>query len=150
MMFLTGCGAVKNQPTVILSDSTRVEYRDRIIRDTVEFEIPKIIEKRVTEDTLSVIENEYARTQAIVYDGKLYHDLQTKPAIIKVPVVMEVHDTLIVQKQSETLTEYVEVEKKLSFFQRLFIWSGKLTLAIMLLAAIYFIAKAIYKAKFLH
>ena len=150
MMFLTGCGAVKHQPTVIYRDSVRTEYRDRIVRDTVEFELPVIIEKYVTTDTLSVIENEYARTAAVVHDGFLSHDLQIKPKVLKVPVAVEVHDTLVVQKKAETVTEYVEVERKLTLFQKLFIWAGKIAFGVALIAAIFFIARAIYKSQTSH
>lgn len=122
---LISCGC----PRVITGhdqkDSVRIEYRERIVRDTVEYEMPVIVEKHITDDTLSVIENDYAKTTAVVHDGRLSHDLQTKPAVIKVPVAVPVHDTTYIERKAETITETVEVEKELTFFQMLFIALGK-------------------------
>ena len=55
--------------------------------DTVFLEVPKIVEKIVTADTVSVLENEYAKSEASVSDGLLAHSLETKP--IQQPVEVE-------------------------------------------------------------
>lgn len=128
-------------PAVESHDNVRVEYRDRIIRDTVEYELPVIIEKRITDDTLSVIENEYARTAAVVHDGKLSHDLRTKPAVIRVPVFTEVHDTLVVCEKGETITQTVEVEKKFTWWQQLKMKLGGVAFALLACAIIYIVWK---------
>ena len=47
--------------------------------DTVYLEVPKIVEKVVTKDTVSVLENEFAKSAASVSDGLLAHSLETKP-----------------------------------------------------------------------
>lgn len=149
-MILTGCGAAKHQPTVIYRDSTRVEYRDRIVRDTVEYKLPVLVEKHVTDDTVSVIENEYAKSVAVVHDGKLSHDLRTLPAIIRIPVAVEVHDTTYIEKKAEVITETVEVERKLTFMQKAFIGAGKLATVLLVLAALFFVARFFLKGKLLH
>ena len=120
-----GCGVFRHQPTVVYRDSTHVEYRDHIVRDTVEFELPVIIEKYITTDTLSVIENEYARSAAVVHDGFLSHDLQLKPKVFRIPVAVEVRDTLIREKMGETVIKVQEVEKKLTKWQSMQMWLGK-------------------------
>ena len=47
--------------------------------DTVFLEVPKIVEKVVTKDTVSVLENEFAKSAASVSGGLLAHSLETKP-----------------------------------------------------------------------
>ncbi|MDE6146500.1 MAG: hypothetical protein K2G18_00385 [Bacteroidales bacterium] len=47
--------------------------------DTVYLEVPQIVEKVVTKDTVSVLENEFAKSAASVSDGLLAHSLETKP-----------------------------------------------------------------------
>lgn len=144
------CGCAVTKPTIATSDSVRIEYRERIVRDTVEYELPVIIEKHITDDTLSVIENKYAKTTAVVRNGRLSHDLQTKPAKIQVPVAVEVHDTTYVEKSAETSTEIVEVERELTAFQKYFIWSGKVFTLLMFLAAMYLTIRLVYKSRIVH
>lgn len=115
-----GCGALKKQqPTVIIRDSIRTEYRDRIVRDTVNYEIPVEVEKVITRDTTSHLENRLAASDAVVSNGFLSHSLRTKAgAVVKVPVEVVVRDTVVVQKAAEIRTETIEVEKPLSWWQR--------------------------------
>lgn len=115
-----GCGALKKQqPTVIIRDSIRTEYRDRIVRDTINYEIPVEVEKVITRDTTSHLENRLAASDAVVSNGFLSHSLRTKAgAVVKVPVEVVVRDTVVVQKAAEIRTETVEVEKPLSWWQR--------------------------------
>lgn len=96
--------------------TTIIEYRDRVVHDTTTVEIPKEVEKIVTKDTTSHLENTYAKSDAIVSGGFLTHSLESKPQIIKVPVEVHVTDTLY--KESEIYTEYVPVEKPLSWWQK--------------------------------
>ena len=85
--------------------------------DTVFLEVPKIVEKIVTADTVSVLENEYAKSEASVSDGLLAHSLETKP--IQQPVEIQ---TKIVYRDSVifkdvVVYETVEVEKELTGWQ---------------------------------
>ena len=95
-------------------DSVRVEYRDRIIHDTTTFTVEKEIEKIVTRDTSSHLENSWAKSDALVSEGFLHHSLESVPQIIKVPYEVVVTDTLIIEK----LTEPQYVEKPLTWWQR--------------------------------
>ena len=112
------CVCKKGQPTVIVRDSIRVEYRDRIVRDTINYEIPVEIEKVITRDTASHLENRLAASDAIVSNGFLSHSLRTKAQTIYIPVETHVTDTLIIQKEAEIRTETIEVEKPLTWWQR--------------------------------
>ena len=106
-------------PKVIEHVTTKIEYRDRIVHDTATVEVPYEVEKIVTKDTISHLENTYAKSDAVVSKGFLSHSLESKPQIIRVPVEVHVTDTL--WKESEVITEIkeVKVEKPLSWFKKL-------------------------------
>jgi hypothetical protein len=111
LMMLAGCS-----PKVIVQKETITEYRDRLVHDTTTVEIPYEVEKVVTKDTASHLENTYAKSDAIVSGGLLSHSLESRPQIIKVPVEVHVTDTLV--KKAEIRTETIEVEKPLSWWQK--------------------------------
>ena len=115
---IASCGICKPKTVIEYRDSVRVEYRDRIIHDTATFEIPVIVEKNVTKDTVSHLENPYAKSDAVVSEGLLWHTLETKPQTIAKPIKVRVTDTLYVEKASETIVKEVEVEKPLTWWQQ--------------------------------
>lgn len=144
-IILSSCGVCKHEPKIEYRDSIRIEYRDRIIHDTATFEIPVIVEKNVTRDTSSHLENPYAKSDAVVSEGFLWHSLESIPQTIQVPVEVEVHDTTYIEKASETVyvTEYKE--KDLSWWQTLKIGAFWWLLAALLLTNIKPIIKLIKK-----
>ena len=111
LMMLAGCS-----PKVIVQKEVVTEYRDRIVHDTTTVEIPLEVEKVVTRDTASHLENTYAKSDAVVSGGLLSHSLESNPQIIRIPVEVHVTDTLY--KEAEIRTETVEVEKPLSWWQK--------------------------------
>lgn len=112
---LASCGICKPKPVIEYRDSVRVEYRDRIVHDTATFEIPVIVEKNVTRDTSSHLENPYAKSDAVISDGFLWHSLESIPQTIEAPVEVHVTDTLIIEKEAQVIKK--EVEMKLSWWQ---------------------------------
>ena len=118
LMMLTCCGVSKPKVVVEYRDSVRVEYRDRIVRDTVRYEVEKEVEKIVTRDTVSHLENRWAKSDASVSGGFLSHSLSSIPRIIEIPVEHIVTDTLIVQKEAQISTQTKYVEKSLTWWQR--------------------------------
>lgn len=116
ILVVASCGILKPKPVIEYRDSIRVEYRDRVVHDTATFEIVREVEKVVTRDTVSHLENTYAKSDAVVSDGFLSHSLESIPQIIRIPVEVRVTDTLIVEKHSEATV--VEVEKKLFWWQK--------------------------------
>ena len=108
--------ATSCSPKIVYKTETKIEYRDRVVHDTTTVEIPKEIEKIVTKDTVSHLENKYAKSDAMVSDGLLYHSLESIPQIIKVPVEVHVTDTLY--KESQVIEKEVKVEKPLSGCQK--------------------------------
>ena len=127
---LTGCAAPRKATSTSNEqqrDSVRIEYRERtvLVPDTVFVEIPAQSAERTTPDSISHLENDFSESTAkINQDGSLYHDLKTKPQTKPVPVQKEVQqrDSVRVEYRdrtvTETVVETVEVEKKLSLFQK--------------------------------
>lgn len=132
VLFVVGLSSCS--PKIVEKVVTQIEYRDRVVHDTAKVEIVREVEKVVTLDTASHLENKYAKSDAFVSGGFLSHSLESRPQIIKVPVEVHVTDTLI--KEAEVHTETVEVEKPLSWWQKFRIdafWWLVLTVSILLL-----------------
>ena len=102
--------------------------------DTIFLEIPKIVEKVVTKDTISVLENDFAKSEASVSEGMLAHSLETKP--VKQPVEVQTQviyrDSVIVR--DNVIVQTVEVEKPLTGWQ-----SFKMTMGSWMLGIIIFL-----------
>ena len=83
------CVACASARQVTPSENTRVEVRTETVfqKDTVYLELPLLVDKVQTLDTMSVLENRYAKSEAIVADGVLVHSLATKP--VKEPIEVE-------------------------------------------------------------
>ena len=133
----SSCGAARHvSPTV--TDSTRVEVHTvtETVHDTAYIELPVIVERIITRDTTSTLENDYARSEASVQNGFLHHSLETKP--VKHPVQIETkivyRDSLIYRDRVETKT--VEVERQLTKWQTFKMRTGGATLTLMLLAIV--------------
>lgn len=133
----SSCGAARHvSPTV--TDSTRVEVHTvtETVHDTAYIELPVIVERIITRDTTSTLENDYARSEASVQNGFLHHSLETKP--VKHPVQIETkivyRDSLIYRDRVET--KAVEVERQLTKWQSFKMRTGGATLILLLLAIV--------------
>ena len=104
--------------------------------DTVFLEVPKIVEKIVTADTVSVLENDYAMSSASVSDGLLSHSLETKPVQLPVEVQTKIvyRDSVIFK--DVVVYETVEVEKELTGWQSFKMKMGGWFLGILSLLAL--------------
>ena len=113
------CVACATSRQAAPSEKILVETRIETVykTDTVYLEVPKIVEKIVTADTVSVLENEYAKSEASVSEGLLAHSLETKP--VKQPVEVQTQvvyrDSVIVK--DNVIVQTVEVEKPLTGWQ---------------------------------
>ena len=113
------CVACATSRQAAPSEKILVETRIETVykTDTVYLEVPKIVEKIVTADTVSVLENEYAKSEASVSEGLLAHPLETKP--VKQPVEVQTQvvyrDSVIVK--DNVIVQTVEVEKPLTGWQ---------------------------------
>lgn len=120
---LTSCGSSRHAATSIEThDSTKVEVRTERIEhiDTVYIELPRQVERIVTQDTTSRLENDYAVSEARVEAGMLHHTLETKEAKIPVPVksTIEKKDSITTNSKTEVEKEKVYIEKELTAWQR--------------------------------
>lgn len=117
---MTGCAAKRVTSKNIQQDSVSVEVRERVeyITDTVEVVIPYIAERVTTRDTVSLLENDYAISEAIIEGEFLTHTLQTKPQLrqvqIKTPRLRR--DSIVFRNIYRDVE--VEVERDLTFAQK--------------------------------
>ena len=138
LLAASACGTVRTLP---VQDSTRVEVKvvEKIVKDTAWFELPVIVEKLATLDTASVLENKYAKSEAVVSGGVLHHSLQTKP--VREPVSIEykeiVRDSIVYRDR--VVREDVYIEKPLSFWQSFRMKLGGFTLILIAIAILYFL-----------
>ena len=134
---------------VLESDNTKVEVKvvEKIVKDTAWFELPVIVEKVATLDTASVLENNYAKSEAVVTGGILHHSLSTRP--VREPVSVEskeiVHDSIVYRDRIQTRT--VEVEKKLTGWQQAKMKVGGICFILIILIGLYFIYSLISNLK---
>lgn len=122
-VLLTSCGSSRHAATSVEThDSTKVEVRTERIEhiDTVYVELPRQVERIVTQDTTSRLENDYAVSEARVEAGMLHHTLETKAAKIPVPVktTIEKKDSITTTSKAEVEKEKVYIEKELTAWQR--------------------------------
>jgi hypothetical protein len=119
-LLMAGCAAKRVTSKNIQQDSVSVEVRDRVeyITDTVEVAIPYIVERVTTRDTVSLLENDYAISEAIIEGEFLTHTLQTKPQLrqvqIKTPRLRR--DSIVFRNIYRDVE--VEVERDLTFVQK--------------------------------
>ena len=141
-LLCVACGSIKQvTPTERVVTETRIETVFKT--DTVFLEVPKIVERVVTKDTLSVLENEFAKSAASVSDGLMAHSLETKP--VKQPVEIQTkivyRDSIIVQDR--VVTEIQEVEKELtgwqSFKMKMGGWFLGILIILIVLLILYFV-----------
>lgn len=113
------CVACATSRQATPSEKILVETRIETVykTDTVYLEVPKIVEKIVTADTVSVLENEYAKSEASVSEGLLAHSLETKPVkqLVEVQTQVVYRDSVIVK--DNVIVQTIEVEKELTGWQ---------------------------------
>ena len=119
---VVSCGTQRKAQDTEIRDSTRVVVRTERVEtiDTVYVELPRQVERIVTQDTTSRLENDYAVSEARVEAGMLHHTLETKSAKIPVPVksAIEKKDSVTTNSKSEFKKEKVYIEKELTAWQR--------------------------------
>jgi len=141
LLSLLAASACSTVRPISTTDSTKVEvrYETKTVHDTAFVELPVIVERVATLDTVSVLENKYAKSAASVSGGVLSHSLETKP--VREPVAVEkqivYRDSLVFRDKVQTVT--VEVEKKLTAWQTLQMRLGLVAIVLIVIVVIYFI-----------
>lgn len=143
LLWASACGTVRTLP---VQDSTRVEVRveREIVVDTAWVELPVIVEKVVTLDTVSVLENKYAFSEASVSGGRLIHSLGTKAVREPVPVEKEIVYRDSVVFRDRVAREEIRVERKLSWWESLRLRIGGWCLLAVLLIVIYLVIRHLF------
>ncbi len=107
--------------TTSTDTSTTVQVVERLVevRDTVTVEIMAEKESVILPDTVSsYLENAVAESWASLEDGALYHTLTSKPQSIKQEVITEVLVRDSIVYNDRVITDYIEVERDLNWFQQ--------------------------------
>ena len=113
------CPRLYPTTTTQTKDSVRVEYRERLVRDTAYIEVPREAERIITRDTTSHLENTYATSDASIQAGLLHHSLETKPQKLAAPVQVPIRDTIYIQMSSDVQKEtIIEIRNELTKNQR--------------------------------
>lgn len=103
-----------------MSDSVRVEVRERVLLevDTIEVAIPYEREVISTRDTASHLETTYAISDAMISGGVLSHSLVTRPQLRKVEIKKPIvrRDSVIFRNSYRDVK--VEVKRELTWLQR--------------------------------
>lgn len=140
LAMLVGCSTTKAVQSTIVADTTSVKIVHHIekVRDTVYVEIPQIIERNVTRDTVSHLENEYAKSDAIVDGEFLWHTLEMKPQEKAVEIIKEIEyrDTTIYKeiiKEAERIIEVEKPETWLDKTQKITFWAMLTAFALYIL-----------------
>lgn len=137
-VLMSGCS-----PKIVEKVVTQVEYRDRVVHDTATVEVPVEVEKIVTRDTTSHLENNWAKSDAMVSGGFLHHSLESKPRIIQVPVEVHVTDTVLKEQEIKEVEKLVE--KELTWWQRFRMEAFPWLLLAVVLLLLYVFRKFIFK-----
>lgn len=154
LMVATGCGCYKHIPVVntVIRDSVVVHVKDSTIFhiDTIMVYIPD--ESRaaiIASSDSSHLETSVATSDAYIDSlGRLHHSLDNKAGAtlekeIQVPETFHTQETETFHTQDEKETITIEVERQLTWWQKLWMTSGKILWGLLIVAVLYLIAKLV-------
>ena len=147
-VFCVAC-SVTRQAAPSENISTEVKVVTVYEKDTVVVEIPQIVEKVHTMDTVSVLENEFAKSSAEISKGILSHSLETKPVQKQVEIRKEIVYKDSIVFRDRTVVETVEVEKPLSGWQQFKMKTGGVTVGILILLVVCSVLYIVKPLKFI-
>lgn len=142
LLLLVACSSVKQ---VTSGEQTTIEVRTKTVYvpDTVYVDRPQIVSRVETLDTVSVLENKYAVSEASIAGSVLKHSLEVKPIKepVKVESRVEYRDSIVLQQVD--VDHYIDVPAELTPWQSFKIRLGGYAFALIILlivcATIYFI-----------
>ena len=144
LLFLSvACSTIKQ---VTPREQTTVEIRTETVYvpDTVYVQLPAVSQSVETLDTVSVLENRYAVSEASVSGNVLKHSLEVKPVNEPVAIKKEIvyRDSVVLQQVD--VDHYIEVPAELTPWQSFKIRLGGYAFALIVIlivcAAIYFVS----------
>jgi len=130
------------QSQVIIKDTTIFVP---VPGETVHDSIPVIITKGLVNSPVSKLETAYCLSKAWVVDGILKHTLDQKQTTIPFTIPGSIHTSTSNTVQTIKVPYYVDrpISKPLTWWQKLFLWSGVIAWWVI---ALYFVIK-FYKFK---
>ena len=141
VIFSALCVACATTRQAAPAEHLRTEIRVKTVfkTDTIQVEIPQIVEKIITKDTISILENDYAISEACVSEGLLSHSLETKPVQHPVEIQKEIvyRDSIVFCDR--TIVETVEVEKPLTGWQNFKMKTGGFALGLLVIAIVFLV-----------
>ena len=141
VIFSALCVACATTRQAAPAEHLRTETRVKTVfkTDTIQVEIPQIVEKIITKDTISILENDYAISEACVSEGLLSHSLETKPVQHPVEIQKEIvyRDSIVFRDR--TIVETVEVEKPLTGWQNFKMKTGGFAIGLLIIAIVFLI-----------
>lgn len=139
VLLFTGCSTCKNvaasQEQRQDSTHTEVVTKTYFVTDTVFLEIPSQVAERMTADSVSQLENDYATSEARINpDGTLYHDLKTKPQDIpkEVQTPVQQKDSIVYRYKYRNIVKTVEVEREMTWWQKTQIYGFWVAIAVLI------------------
>lgn len=147
------CGVKRHIPIEnSQKDSVIIHIKDSVIfRDSIIFvQVPKESTSAIVASSdSSHLETEVATSDAWIKEGKLHHTLRNKeklqPIEVKIPV--KIHSEQESRHQLAARTVIKEVEKELTWWQRLWIISGKVAWGIVFMIVLLFILRVVRSLK---
>jgi hypothetical protein len=144
LLFLSvACSTIKQ---VTPREQTTVEVRTNtvFVPDTVYVQLPAVSQSAETLDTVSILENKYAVSEASVSGNVLKHSLEVKPVNEPVAIKKEIvyRDSVVLQQVD--VDHYIEMPAELTAWQSFKIKLGGYAFALIVIlivcAAIYFVS----------
>ena len=133
LLFLFVACSVTRQVTPREQTTVEVRTNTVFVQDTVYVQLPAVSQSVETLDTVSVLENRYAVSEAQVSNGVLAHSLEVKPvresAIVQKEIVYK--DSIIVKEVD--VDHYIEVPAELSAWQSFKIKLGGYAFALIII-----------------
>ncbi len=116
-----------------VEDSVRTEirYREVVRTDTAYVTLPLQVAERVTRDTVSRLETDYAWSVAMVDSEGLHHTLSTKEIPVAVRVLSKdvARDSIVYKDKIRT--EIMEVARPLTWWQKTQMYGFRLCMVIL-------------------
>ena len=108
-----------------------------ILKDTIiDVQIKEMHIENKTKDTLSELSTNNAFSRALWSNGILFHSLEQKGVQ---PTKIVYKDRIVVDSISKSVLEIKEVEKKLNWWQNMFIWIGRTLFLALIIGFVGFI-----------
>lgn len=119
IFLVVGC---KTQKPIYITEYQTKTIKE-VVKDTViDIQIKEMYIENKTKDTLSILSTNNAFSRALWSNGVLFHSLEQKGVQ---PTKIAYKDRIIVDSIYKSVLEIKEVEKKLGWWDNMFIWIGR-------------------------